>query len=118
MSLDFTKAALLRFCDTVARQGLVNVNTATAWRVACTRILEDVADGDDIRALDLSSAVTHYNNRHSGELSPSSLKDYRKRSEVAISQFTSYVNYPTGYKGYGRGLPKATGTADLGPNGP
>lgn len=78
--------------------------------MACTRILEDVADGDDVRALDdLSSAVTRYNNRHSGELSPSSLKEYRRRSELAISQFTSYVNDPTGYKGYGRGLPKANG---------
>ncbi len=109
MSLDFTKAALLRFCDTVGRQGLVNANTATAWLGACTRILEDVADGDDVRALDLASAVTRYNNRHSGELSPSSLKEYQRRSELARSQFISYVNDPTGYKGYGRGLPKANG---------
>jgi hypothetical protein len=109
MSLHFTKTALTQFCDTVGQQGLVKANTATAWRVACTRILEDVADGDDVRSLDLPSAVIRYNNRHPGDLSPSSLKEYQRRLELAIRQFTSYVNDPTGYKGYGRRLRKANG---------
>ncbi|MCI0749845.1 MAG: hypothetical protein L0Y32_04785, partial [Nevskiales bacterium] len=107
MSHDFSKAGLVRFLDTVARKGMVNANTVSGWRAACTRILEDVADGDDVRKTDPKTAVIRYNNRHSGELASSSLKEYERRLGVVINEFANYTSDPAGYKRKGRGSTRA-----------
>jgi hypothetical protein len=103
MSDEFTKARLVSFIDSVAiGKGLVNPNTGAGWKAACSRILENVQDGDDVRNIDLKTEVRRYNNSHPGILSPSSLQQYEKRLVTVINQFVEYANDPAKYKGHGR----------------
>ncbi len=64
MAADFSKKALMRFLDTVVEKGLMNSNTAGGQKAACGKILDDVADGDDIRGIDVNTAVIRFNNRN------------------------------------------------------
>ena len=107
----YTKANLLKFIDTVARQGSVNANTAAGWKAACARILEDYTDGSDVRTLDVATAVRRYHNKHPGKLSSKTLNQYEKRLGIVLKQFASYNENPTGYKTYGRRQTKTTDEA-------
>lgn len=98
MSSDYSKSGLLKFLDTVVAKGLVNSNTASGLKAACTRILDDLADADDVRKVDVNSAVVRYNNRNPGVLSPNSLAEYQRRVSRAISDFASWVENPAGFK--------------------
>lgn len=103
MSSDFSKNALMRFLDAVVAKGLMNANTAGGLKAACSRILDDLADGDDVRGVDVNTAVVRYNNRNPGALSPNSLAQYQRRVSRAISDFVSWVENPTSFKPRARG---------------
>ncbi len=111
MSDEFSKAALRTFLDTISAQSLVNPNTASGYKAAAARILEQVEDTTDVRSIDLATEVRRYNNAHPGELSPSSLAQYQRRLEVSIEEFTKYVNDPAKYKGRGRSPVDGNGAA-------
>lgn len=102
MTQQYSKAHLAAFLDTVIQKGLANTNTAAGWKAACGRILEDVADQDDVRSVDVPTAIKRYHNKHPGELAPSSLKEYERRLGIVIKEFVSYANDPAGYKARGR----------------
>lgn len=112
MSSQFSKAALIRFLDVAIQQGLVNANTGGGWKAACGRILEDVADTDDIRSIDFKTAVVRYNNKHPGELSPNSLREYERRLGVITKEFVSYTSDPARYKPRSRGPALGNGKND------
>lgn len=103
MSSDFSKNALIKFLDTVVAKGLMNANTAGGVKAACSRILDDLADTDDVRGVDVNTAVVRYNNRNPGALSPNSLSQYQRRVSRAISDFVSWVENPAGFKPRARG---------------
>ncbi len=42
---DYSRAALARFIEFVVDKGLVHPATAQGWRVATTKVLEDLASG-------------------------------------------------------------------------
>ena len=84
MDQQFSKNALLTFLETVVRQGLVNSNTAAGWKAAFSRILEDVPDQEDVRKIDVPTAIKRYHNKHPGELKPTSLKEYERRLVVLV----------------------------------
>ena len=98
MESQYTKEYLFRFLDIAVTQGLVNQNTAAGWKAACHKVMEDVGPGDDIRTVDVQTAVLRYNNRHPGELRPASLKEYKRRVSLVIEEFVRYTEDPTGYK--------------------
>lgn len=100
---DYSKAALIRFVDTVSEQGLVNANTANGWKAACARIFEDLSNDADMRSIDVPTAIKRYHNKHAGTLKPSSLKEYERRLVRCISDFIKYTDEPTAYKPKGRG---------------
>ncbi|MFZ5698437.1 MAG: hypothetical protein ACOY9J_06935 [Pseudomonadota bacterium] len=108
MTDDYSKAALARFLDIVTQQGLVNTNTGMGWKAACNRIFEDVPDEEDVRTIDVDTAIKRYNNRHPGTMKPSSLKEYERRLKTAIRAFTSWVHDPSGYKPHGKSSAKGT----------
>lgn len=103
MSSDFSKNALMKFLDTVVAKGLINANTAGGLKAACSRILDDLADTDDVRGVDVNTAVVRYNNRNPGALSPNSLAEYQRRVSRAISDFVSWVENPASFKPRARG---------------
>ncbi len=109
MTADFSKKALVRFLDTVVEKGLMNSNTAGGQKAACSKILDDVADSDDVRGIDINTAVIRYNNRNPGVLSPNSLAEYQRRVSRAISDFVRYVENPAGFKPRNRGATTRTG---------
>lgn len=109
MPSDYSKNALLKFLDTVVSQGLVNANTGGGLKAACARILDDLADTDDVRGVDVNTAVVRYNNRNPGALSPNSLTEYQRRVSRAISDFVSWVENPAGFKPRARGTAAKTG---------
>lgn len=103
MSSGFSKNALMKFLDTVVTKGLMNANTAGGLKAACSRILDDLADTDDVRGVDVNTAVVRYNNRNPGALSPNSLAEYQRRVSRAISDFVSWVENPASFKPRARG---------------
>ncbi len=109
MTADFSKKALMRFLDTVVEKGLMNSNTAGGQKAACGKILDDVADGDDIRGIDVNTAVIRFNNRNPGVLSPNSLAEYQRRVTRAISDFIRYSENPAGFKPRSRGTQAKNG---------
>ncbi len=109
MSTDFSKKALLKFLDTVVEKGLMNANTAGGLRAACTKILDDVEDDNDVRVIDVATAVIRYNNRNPGVLAPNSLAEYQRRVTRAIMEFVRYTENPVGYKPLSRTIPGKNG---------
>lgn len=103
MSSDFSKNALMKFLDTVVAKGLMNANTAGGLKAACSRILDDLENTDDVRGVDVNTAVVRYNNRNPGALSPNSLAEYQRRVSRAISDFVSWVENPASFKPRARG---------------
>jgi hypothetical protein len=103
MSSDYSKGALLRFLDTVVAKGLMNTNTAGGLKAACTRILDDLADTDDVRKVEVNTAVIRYNNRNPGTLSPNSLAEYQRRVARAIADFVLWTEDPITFKPRTRG---------------
>lgn len=103
MSSDFSKNALMKFLGTVVATGLMNANTAGGLKAACSRILDDLAETDDVRGVDVNTAVVRYNNRNPGALSPNSLAEYQRRVSRAISDFVSWVENPASFKPRTRG---------------
>ena len=85
---DYSKASLMRFFDVVVDQGLMNPNTARGWSAACSRILEDIPDANDVRSIDVLTAVKRYHNKHPGQLKGTVLKEYQRRLTTALADFT------------------------------
>jgi len=112
MDADYSKAALLRFIETTRRQGLYNTNTADGYRAAATRLLEDLADGDDVRDVDVDAAVAKYHNRHPGELTPGSLRTYENRLRRVLAEFVKYTEAPADYKPRVRRLARTKGVRE------
>lgn len=106
MESDYSKETVKSFLDMVGEKGLVNTNTAGGWKAAFTRIFGHIPDSEDVRKIDVKTAVRIYNNAHPGELSPSSLQQYEQRLVVILDEFQKYIESPTTYKGRGR-HPKA-----------
>ncbi|MGV0029147.1 hypothetical protein [Phormidesmis priestleyi] len=111
--MDYSKTALLGFLDFVIDKGLVKAKTAQGWRSAASKLLNDLSEAEetDIRTVDLDLAVHKVANRNPGELSPSTLKDYRNRLGIAVREFTDWKNNPSVYKPRGlNGSNRANGS--------
>lgn len=101
---NLNKAGLIQFVEMITSKGWINANTGGGWKAAVTKILGDVEPGEDVRKIDVPTAIRRYNNLHPGELAPASLLQYEKRVKQAIEQYKSYVADPTKYKAPARPL--------------
>lgn len=106
---DYSKAAMNRFIKNVVAQGLLNPNTAAGWSAACSVVFEDVADTEDVRKVDVPTAIKRYHNKHPGDLKGSVLAEYQRRVARVVADFVKYTDDPTGYKGRGKGPTDTTG---------
>jgi hypothetical protein len=96
---DYSRAALGRFIDYVVEKGLVNPSTAQGWRVATSKVLEELppAEHADVRRIDVDATFRAFLNRHPGRLSPASTGEYRRRVGKAIEEFVTWMGDPAGY---------------------
>ena len=96
---DYSRAALARFVDFVVDKNLVHPATAQGWRVATSKVLEDLpAEAEaDVRQLDVEGTFRRFLNRYPGRLSPASVGEYRRRVGRAIEEFVRWVEDPGGY---------------------
>lgn len=110
--MNFSKDSLLSFTDLLTSKGLANTNTASALKVAVSKILTDLSPDEesDVRKVDIPLAVRRFNNKNPNALSPNSLGQYQRRVSNAIHEFVRYVENPTSYRGIGGRPPKAAKT--------
>lgn len=110
------KAGLIQFVEMITTKGWINANTGGGWKAAVNRILADTDPNEDVRKIDVPTAIRRYNNLNPGELAPASLLQYEKRIKQAITEYQSYVADPTKYKAPARPIslsqPKKTEKAD------
>ena len=105
---DYSRAALARFIEFVVAKGLVHPATAQGWRVATSKVLEDLtpAEGEDVRQIDVEATFKGFLNRYPGRLSPASVGEYRRRVGRAIEEFVRWMESPGSYAF--RSPPRAT----------
>jgi hypothetical protein len=96
---DYSRPALARFIDFVVDKNLVHPATAQGWRVATTKVLEDLpAEAEaDVRQLDVEGTFRRFLNKYPGRLSPASVGEYRRRVGRAVEEFVRWVEDPGGY---------------------
>jgi len=96
---DYSRAALARFIEFVVDKGLVHPATAQGWRVATSKVLEEVPPegADDVRRIDVEAVFRAFLNRNPGRLSPASVGEYRRRVSRAIEEFVRWVEDPGSY---------------------
>jgi hypothetical protein len=114
---DYSLKALKAFLDYVGEKGLVNSSTAQGWRVAVTKVLDDLSEQEqaDVRKIDLEVAFRKFMNKSGGGFTPASLAQYRARAGKALKQFIGYTANPSTYKGSGgMKLPKRSDAGDNG----
>jgi hypothetical protein len=96
---DYSRAALARFIEFVVVKGLVHPATAQGWRVATTKVLEELSPEEtaDVRRIDVERTFKDFLNRYPGRLSPASVGEYRRRVGRAIEEFTRWMEDPGSY---------------------
>jgi hypothetical protein len=96
---DYSRAALARFIEFVVAKGLVHPATAQGWRVATTKVLEDLSEEElaDVRRMEVEHTFKDFLNRYPGRLSPASVGEYRRRVSRAIEEFTRWMEDPGSY---------------------
>ena len=96
---DYSRAALARFIEFVVVKGLVHPATAQGWRVATTKVLEDLSADElgDVRKIDVAGTFKQFLNRYPGRLSPASVGEYRRRVGRAIEEFVRWMDDPGAY---------------------
>jgi hypothetical protein len=96
---DYSRAALARFIEYVVAKGLVNPSTAQGWRVATTKVLEELTAEElaDVRRIDAEATFRAFLHRNPGRLSPASVGEYRRRVGRAIEEFVRWVDDPGSY---------------------
>jgi len=107
---DYSRAALARFIEFVVEKGLVHPATAQGWRVATSKVLEELSaeDAEDVRRIDLVQTFRAFLNRNPGRLSPASIGEYRRRVGRAIEEFIRWAEDPGAYAFRPAGRPPKT----------
>ena len=96
---DYSRAGLARFIEFVVEKGLVHPATAQGWRVATTKVLDELAPAElaDVRQIELEPTFRAFLNRNPGRLSPASVGEYRRRVGRSIEEFVRWVEDPGAY---------------------
>jgi hypothetical protein len=96
---DYSRAGLARFIEFVVEKGLVHPATAQGWRVATTKVLDQLPPAElaDVRQIELEQTFRGFLNRNPGRLSPASVGEYRRRVGRSIEEFVRWVEDPGTY---------------------
>lgn len=96
---EYSVDELLEFLEHAADRGLMPTPTAKALTVASRRVFGALTDAerDDLRTVDVESAVKRFGNKHAKEFTPKSLREYGQRASRAVDQFLRWRNDPAGF---------------------
>lgn len=91
-------------------RGLMPAATATALGVAVRNVLGVLTPDErqNIGALDVPGAIRRFNNKRARDFSPSSLKEYGRRVERALTLFNSWREDPANFAIRTRSTAKTT----------
>lgn len=105
--MDTTGQALVDFWKWTGEKGLVNQNTATARKVACTQVLSVMDDWEklDVSALNTDDVLRRFMNKRSKDFTPGSLTTYKSRFLQALADFLDHAKSPATWKPPSAGRP-------------
>ena len=94
-----TGKALVDHWNWAAEKGLMNKNTANAFRAACTQVLGVLKDWEekDINQLDLDDVINRFKNLRAQDFKPKTLRDYENRFRRAVQLFQDYIRDPSSW---------------------
>ena len=94
--METTGQALVGHWDWAANKGLMNKNTASAFRAACTQVLkvQDNWEGTDVTQLDVDQLLKRFQNKRGKDFKPESLTAYKRRFRQALRSFLNYTREP------------------------
>jgi hypothetical protein len=98
--MDTTGKACVDFWKWAPGKGLVNANTATALRIACSQVLGVLDDWEnlDVAALDTEDVFTRFVNLRRNDFTPESLATYKSRFNRALATFLDYAKDPAAWR--------------------
>jgi hypothetical protein len=99
-TLQTNRDNLIAFFDFAADKGLMNKNTATAYKKASSVILKilDESEAADISRIDLEEVIRRHRNLAAGKIPPMTLKTYEIRVRAAVNNFIQYTKDPSSWK--------------------
>ena len=89
---EMSREHLVIFLNWAAEKGLMKTASTRSLRSACNAVLSvmDEAEAEDVCAADLDSIFRRYQNLHSFDVSPNTMRAYRNRVGYAIGEFRCY----------------------------
>jgi hypothetical protein len=98
--METTGRVLVDHWDWAAERGLMNKNTASALRIACSEVLGIDPDWEtrDVSTLDVEAHLARFQNLRAKNYKPDSLGVYKSRFRRAVSQFLDYARDPAAWK--------------------
>jgi hypothetical protein len=95
-----TGKALVEHWNWAATKGLMNKNTASGLRSACSQVLGILDDWEtvDVKSLDIETTLTKFQNLKAKEFKPQVLETYKRRFRQAIQSYVAYLRDPGSWK--------------------
>jgi hypothetical protein len=99
--MDSTGKALVDHWQWAADKGLMNTTTARLIRNSCFQVLSAQEGWENLPVQDMDGeeAFRRFQNLHGRNLTPGSLKDYRRRFVQGLKSFLDYLRDPSNWKG-------------------
>jgi len=96
--MDTSGRALVDFWAWAVKERGLNANTATGLRAACSKVVAAIDGWDqDVRALDVESALARFVERCGEGYTPGSLETYQRRFRQALRSFLEWAEDPEGW---------------------
>ncbi len=95
-----TKDQLIAFLNWAGEKGMMKKSSARALKSACNAVLSvlDESEAQDVLAIDTQAVVRRYENIHSLEIRPGTMRAYKQRVVYALEEFTRYDQDKAGWK--------------------
>lgn len=99
------------FLEYAGNHGLIKASTAQSYRVGCSKIEEALTPDElaDVRKIDVDAVFTRFANANKIQVSPATLREYRRRVATSIEEFLEWRKDPSGYKPKGSRSNKSKG---------
>lgn len=95
-------AGLVEFLDHASDRGMLNANTAGAYKAAAKEVLSAAEPEDwetvDVRTLDVEDICRRFETLRAMRFKPDSLATYKSRFRNSVNMYTEYLDNPSGWK--------------------